>query len=390
MSPLILKLSLALLLCSLLVTVAHAQISVANPSTTAAQFVEEGDKYARERQYDQAVEAYQQAIKLDATFGAAYHGLARAYVNMGRSPDALAPMQTAVRLEPNDSYTHLDLGITLQNLRRFDEALVEINEAKRLSPRDAAVQNYLGNLFLNMGRTTDALAAYQEALRLNPGQAKYKYNSGLALMQLGRFAEAIAPLEEELRADPRHREARYLLSDAYGKLGRYEEAIDSWSKFLEIVPDGPEALTKRTWNYLYAGGHDREAAADARRYLEVHGWRIEHSTFMVIIANLSYRSAGMEDEAQAILDEGATKVNSNAWPYPIVRYLKSEISAEELLQLAIDNDKRTEAHGYMGLALRIKGERDEARSNFEWVKKYGNKRYYEYPLAIEELRRLGR
>lgn len=390
MSSLILKLSLALLLCSLLVTVAHAQISVATPSTTAAQFVEEGDKYAQDRQYDQAVEAYRQAIKLDATVGAAYRGLARAYVYMGRSPDALAPMQTAVRLEPNDSYTHLDLGITLQNLRRFDEALVEINEAKRLSPRDAAVQNYLGNLFLNMGRTTDALAAYQEALRLNPGQAKYKYNSGLALMQLGRFAEAIAPLEEALRADPRHREARYLLSDAYGKLGRYEEAIDSWTKFLEIVPDGPEALTKRTWNYLYAGGHDREAAANARQYLEVHGWRTDHSTFMVILANLSYRGAGMEDEAQAILDEGATKVNSNAWPYPIVRYLKSEISAEELLRLAIDNDKRTEAHGYMGLALRIKGERDEARSNFEWVKKYGNKRYYEYPLAIEELKRLGR
>ena len=389
MSSLILKLSLALLLCSVLATVAHAQVS-ANPATNAPQMVEEGDKYAAEKQYDQAVEAYQQAIKLDATLASAYRGLARAYVNMGRSPDALAPMQTAVRLQPNDSYTHLDLGITLQNLRRFDEALVEINEAKRLSPRDAAVQNYLGNLFLNMGRTNDALAAYQEALRLNPAQTKYKYNSGLALMQLGRFADAIAPLQEALRSDPQHREARYLLSDAFGKLGRYDEAIDSWSKFLEIVPDGPEALTKRTWSYLYVGGHDREAAVDARRYLEVHGWRTDHSTFMAILANLSYRGAGMDEEAQATLEEGAAKVNANAWPYPIFRYLKSEISAEELLQAAIDNDKRTEAHAYMGLLQRIKGERDEARSNFEWVKKYGNKRYYEYPLAVEELRRMSR
>ena len=390
MSSLMLKLSLASLLCSLLVTVAHAQGSVANGSTTAAQYVEEGDKYAQERQYDLAVEAYRQAIKLDANLGSAYRGLAGAYVYMGRSPDALAPMQTAVRLDPNDSDTHLDLGITLQNLHRFDEALVEINEAKRLSPRDAAVQNYLGNLFLNMGRTADALAAYQEALRLDPGQTKYKYNSGLALMQLGRFAEAITPLKETLRADPQHREARYLLSDAYGKLGRYEEAIDSWTKFLEIVPDGPEALTTRTWSYLYVGGHDREAAADARRYLEVHGWRTDHSTFMVIVANLSYRGAGMDEEAQAILDEGATKVNTNVWPYPIVRYLKNEISAEELLQVAIDNDKRTEAHAYMGLEHRLKGERDGARTNFEWVKNYGNKRYYEYPLAVEELKRLGR
>ena len=64
--------------------------------------------------------------------------------------------------------------------------------------------------------------------------------------------------------------------------------------------------------------------------------------------------------------------------------------SEEVLRLATDNDKRTEGHAYMGLALRLKGERDEARANFEWVKQYGNKRFYEYPLAIEELKRLAR
>jgi tetratricopeptide (TPR) repeat protein len=300
-------------------------------------------------------------------------------------------MRSAIRLEPENAIAHVNLGITLENLRRFEEALTELNEAKRLSPQDATIHNELGNLLNNyLGRTADALVAYQEARRLDPDEPSIQYNVGLALMLLGKSAESIAPLQEALRLDPQYRNARYVLSDAYGKLGRYEEAIDSWTRFLEIVPNGPEALTKRTWNYLYAGGHDREAAADARQYLEAHGWRTDHSTFMVILANLSYRGAGMDQEAQAILDEGATKANTNSWPYPIVRYLKSEISADELLRLAIDNDKRTEAHAYMGLALRLKGERDQARTNFEWVKEYGNKRYYEYPLAVEELKRLGR
>jgi hypothetical protein len=38
----------------------------------------------------------------------------------------------------------------------------------------------------------------------------------------------------------------------------------------------------------------------------------------------------------------------------------------------------------------LKGEREDARIHFEWVKNYGNKRFYEYPLAIEELRRMVR
>jgi tetratricopeptide (TPR) repeat protein len=391
MSSLIYKLSLSLLLCSALLTVARAQVSRQGPIYTPAQLVEEGNKYAGARQYDQAVDAYRQAIKLDPNLAAAYHGLGRVYVNMGRATDALGPMRSAIRLEPENAIAHLNLGITLENLRRFEEALTELNEAKRLSPQNATIHNELGNLLNNyLGRTADALVAYQEARRLDPDQPSIQYNVGLALMLLGKSAAAIAPLQEALRLDPQYRNARYVLSDAYGKLGRYEEAIDSWSKFLEIVPNGPEALTKRTWNYLYAGGHDREAASDARQYLDVHGWRTQISTYMVILAHLGYRGSGMDQEAQAILDEGATKVNTNAWPYVIVRYLKGDATAEEVLRQAIDNDKRTEGHAYIGLMLRLKGERDEARTHFEWVKAYGNKRYYEYPLAIEELKRLGR
>ncbi|HEX3282302.1 MAG TPA: tetratricopeptide repeat protein [Pyrinomonadaceae bacterium] len=391
MSSLKYRLSLSLLLCCALSTVAGAQVSRQATSSTPAQLVEEGDKYAGARQYDQAVDAYRQAIKLDPNLAAAYHGLGRVYVNMGRATDALVAMRTAIRLEPDNAIAHVNLGITLENLRRFEEALTELNEAKRLSPQNATIHNEIGNLLNNfLGRTADALVAYQEARRLDPDQAPIQYNVGLALMLLGKAADAVQPLQEALRLDPQYRNARYVLSDVYGRLGRYEEAIDSWTKFLEIVPNGPDALTKRIWNYLYAGGHDREAAADARRYLDVHGWRTQVSTYMVIIAHLGYRGAGMDQEAAAILEEGATKANPSAWPYPIVRYLKGDANAEDLLRQAIDNDKKTEAHAYMGLFLRLKGERDEARTHFQWVKEYGNKRFYEYPLAIEELKRLGR
>jgi tetratricopeptide (TPR) repeat protein len=384
------RFSLVLLLwCGAVVTVARAQVSATTAKPASEQSVEDGNKYAQARQYDQAVDAYRQAIKLDPNLAAAYRGLGGVYVNMGRAADALGPLRTAVRLEPNHAFGHVNLAIALENLRRFDEALAELNEAKGLNSKDPRIYNELGNLLNNfLGRTRDALNAYQEALRLNPEDPVLQHNVGLSLLLLGRASEAVGPLQEALRLQPQYRNARYLLSDAYGKLGLYEQAIDSWSKFLKIAPNGPEALTKRAWNYLYAGGHEREAAADARQYLDVHGWRTQISTYMAIIAYLGYSANGMEQEAQAILDEAATKVNAGAWPYPVLRYLKKELGAEDLLSLATDNDKRTEAHAYMGVALRLKGDREETRIHFEWVKKYGNKRFFEYPLAIEELRRM--
>ena len=281
------------------------------------------------------------------------------------------------------------LGRILAHLRRFDDGLAEMNEAKRLNPNNANIHNEIGNLLLDgFGRFDDALAAYVEARRLDPSLSYVHHNIGLLFIKRGRFAEAISPFEEALRLDPRYRNARYFLADAYTKTGNYDKAIDSWTKFLELVPNGPDALTNRSWTYLYQGGHGREAAADARKFLEVHGWRQPTSPYLAIMANLGYREAGMNEEAQAILEETTNRIKSEAWPFDIFRYLKEEISSEELLQLATDNDKRTEAHAYTGMDLLLKGKKEEAQTQFEWVREYGNKRFFEYRLAIEELKRL--
>jgi hypothetical protein len=60
------------------------------------------------------------------------------------------------------------------------------------------------------------------------------------------------------------------------------------------------------------------------------------------------------------------------------------------MQLATDNDKKTEAPTYLGMDLLLKEKNDEAKTHFAWIKEYGNKRFFEYPLAVEELKRLTR
>lgn len=390
MSRSAITLGLLLLSCCMLIASVRAQNSEQQSALTAEQYTQEGNAYAKEKQYDKAVDSFRLAIKLNPNLATAYFGLGSAYASMGRLSDALEPMRTAVRLDPGNPLAHLNLGRALASFRRFDDGLAEMNEAKRLSPDNAYIYNEIGNVLLDgLGRSDDALASYMEARRLNPALPYVHHNIGLTLMRRGKFSDAIVPLQEALRLDPQYRNARYFLADAYTKTGSYAKAINSWTKFLELVPNGPDALTNRSWTYLYAGGHGREAAADARNFLDVHGWRQPTSTYLAIMANLGYREAGMTDEAQAILEEAKNKSKTGSWPYSIVRYLNGETSVDELLQLAIDNDKKTEAHAYIGMDLLIKGKNDEARTHFQWVKEYGNKRFFEYPLSVEELKRLG-
>jgi lipoprotein NlpI len=164
--------------------------------------------------------------------------------------------------------------------------------------------------------------------------------------------------------------------------------VESWTRFLEIVPNGREALHNRAWNYMYMGARGEAAASDARRLLEIVGWRSEVSQFMVLLAHLGYRQAGLDREARGVLEEAATRCDTKSWPYPVIEYMRDS-AAETLLDAAANNDKKTEAHTYIGMDLVLKGRIDEARGHFAWVREYGNKLFLEYPLALAELNRLG-
>ncbi len=345
---------------------------------------------AASKQFDAAIESYKEAIKLNPNLASAYLGLGTAYGGAGRTGDAFEPMKTAVRLAPENALARLNLAVTLSNLRHYDDALAELNEAKRLSPNDERIYNVFGNVLHNTGRFEEAITYYRKSADLNPKAAANYHNIGLMYMRLGKFSEAVEPLETALRLAPSYQNARYHLSHAYSFNGRYADAIQSWTKLLELDPNGSEVLSNRAWNYLYEGNYGREAAADARTFLNNHGWKNRASTYLVILANIGYRKAGMFPEAQTILLEASKKSDTETWIYNVVRYLNGEINENDLIKLAVDNDKKTEAHTYLGMDLLLKGKNDEARIHFEWVKEYGNKRFLEYPLAIAELKKIVR
>jgi tetratricopeptide (TPR) repeat protein len=356
--------------------------------STPESYVAAGNASAKERQYDKALEAFRQALRIDPDNAAAHQGLGMTYYTLGRLAEAVDPLKTAVRLDQQNAAPHLNLAIVLASMRRADEAIAELKEAQRLSPDSPRVHNEIGNVLHNIGRFDAALGEYQEATRLDPTVPAVHHNVGLMLMRLGRFSEAVEPLNEALRLDPNYRNARYHLSNAYGRVGRYDDAVASWTKFLELEPDGKEALHGRAWNQLMAGGNGVAVAADARRYLQVAGWRDSSSPYMVLLASLGYRLSGAQSDARKVLDDAGSRLDASRWPYPVVRYMRGELDADALLSTAASNDERAEARTYLGMDALLRGRRDEARGHFTWVREYGNKRLIEYDLALAELGRM--
>ena len=118
-----------------------------------------------------------------------------ALYDLKRYEDALAAYDQAIRLNPNDVlayFAYVNRGGAFYNLKRYEGALTAYNQAIRLDPNDADAYYNKGNSLFGLGRYEDALVAYEQAIRLDPNYAIAYYNKGVALQRLNREREAQA------------------------------------------------------------------------------------------------------------------------------------------------------------------------------------------------------
>lgn len=116
--------------------------------------------------------------------------------------EAIAAYREAVRLQPRAPQAHNDLGAVLYDVGRVEEAIDEYETALRFDPDYAEAHNNLGVALLSQGRTAESVAAYRRALSLRPEFTEARYNLCLGLELLGALAEALEQCRQVAADDP--------------------------------------------------------------------------------------------------------------------------------------------------------------------------------------------
>jgi tetratricopeptide (TPR) repeat protein len=265
----------------------------------------------------------------------------------------------------------LVLGIGTNSRVRGDEASDAYDEGVRL---------------LSEGRQRDAIEAFNKAIRLNPRSAETYHGRGTAYNETGQNDKALKDYDAALALNPQYIDAYFNRANAYSDLGQYERALKDYDEAIRLGPSHSGALFNRGLVYMILGRN--EVATDARAYVKLKGWKDDRAQYITIFGVFGDRRAQREDEARAFLNEAAANCDTAVWPYPVIRYLRRDLSAENLLAAATDLDKKTEARAYLGLDLILAGKPNEALSHLQWVKENGRKNFSEYTFAVTELRHL--
>jgi tetratricopeptide (TPR) repeat protein len=241
-------------------TAAEQRISwfygTSNMSAYPEEFFEQAERELAlyHKKYEGSSEAEAYYARVVAMFQAkkdwrveAHNNMANTLANAGKTDEAIEHYQQALRLKPDYAESYNNLGVLLARAGKIPQAIEDYQKALSLKPDYAKAHNNLGLALAAAGRSDQAIEHLQQAVRLEPDYAEAHNNLGVALTQAGKTEEGIEHFRRVLRLQPESAKAHYNLGSALARLGRTDEAVQSYNRFLQLAPDHVEALDRLAW-----------------------------------------------------------------------------------------------------------------------------------------------
>jgi Flp pilus assembly protein TadD len=159
----------------------------------------------------------------------------------GLQEEALSAFDTAIKLDSEFAPAYFGRGDVLMNLGRLQEALSDLEKTLKLEPRVAAAYRRKGFILNQLGKYKGALDALEKAIRLDSDHALTYVGKGDALKEIGRYEEALSSYEEAIQRDSKLAEAYVGIGDVHIQRGEYVTALDAYEMALLKEPQNEDA-----------------------------------------------------------------------------------------------------------------------------------------------------
>jgi tetratricopeptide (TPR) repeat protein len=209
---------------------------------SAAAYEADGDRFYTDKDYDSALEAYENAAKIKPSAHALYR-IGWIHNDYEEYDQALPFLDRSLALGPQVSYVHVEKGYSLRHLNRNAEALAEFNRAVQLD--SSSTLGYLGIgdvYFYGTKEYEKAIDAYKRGLQLDNTKHVAAYNIGWAYNELENYTDGIKYLTQATTIKPDYASAYSEMGYAYNRLDQPTNSINAYQQALDYDPSSTSAL----------------------------------------------------------------------------------------------------------------------------------------------------
>ncbi len=197
-----------------------------------------GKIYLQIEGYAQALSEYREVISVIATMQKhisalpdGYFGVGLSYVGLEKFNEAIEAFLQAIKYAPQRAHIHAALGSAYTSLHQYDEALKTYKNANKLLPDDAMIHHQLGNIYSKRGNRSSAILHHQKAIEILPNLATAHYQLGILYTQENRLDDAISAYETAYNKDSDLIEALYNLAQTHNRNGNRQAAREKMRLF---------------------------------------------------------------------------------------------------------------------------------------------------------------
>jgi tetratricopeptide (TPR) repeat protein len=215
---------------------------------------------------DAALEAYTQALRLQARDGKTRLALGRFYLDRGEPDRAIEPLLVALEADPSLHDAYAVLGRAYNLAGNPSAAVTVLKKELDTDPADQDARYALGRALVAMGRADEGreeLDKYAN-IRQQVGSADSDYKAALSYINDGKFSDAERLLRESLALAPTYGPALHSLGSLLLDRGSPEKALEFLNRAIKVNP-----LNAATWYSLgsanFKVGKTTEALEAAKR-----------------------------------------------------------------------------------------------------------------------------
>src|SRR6266568_3396203 len=218
----------------------------------------------------QAIQYFEQAIRLDSNYAPAYAGIADAYAELSNLdflppnesfPKARAAVLKALDLDPSLSEAHTALAeVSWWYDWDWSAAEKEFRRAIELNPTSAVAHFHYAYMLSTMGRFDEAIAECKRAQELDPLSLIVNVDFGYIYTLARRFDEAVPWYRKGLELDPNSNIGHAELAWNYAFKGQTSEAIAEYQMIPKLPSPRTDQLLSGGLGYVYAVSGKRDGA----------------------------------------------------------------------------------------------------------------------------------
>jgi tetratricopeptide (TPR) repeat protein/predicted Ser/Thr protein kinase len=245
-----------------------AQIAAAETYTASSLHVAHLYAVAQEAlamgKRDDAIRDYSQAVDLDPNFARAYSGLAVAYMNLKKQPEAGENFKKALalldRMSEREKYRTLGIYY-LSFVRNYQQAIETLRKLVYLYPADGVGYNNLSLAYAFTCNIPEALSASRKALEISPKNLQRRANYAGFSMLAGDFPAAVSEADRVVKENPSFAVGYLPLALSTLARGDVKGTRDIYARLEKVSPRGYSLAKMGEADLELYLGRQREALA---------------------------------------------------------------------------------------------------------------------------------